>query len=126
MDAQCNSDCLCTTGFYEPVCDNGVTYFSPCYAGCKDTPYLDAASNVSVCRVLCAVCSVLYVVRCSLSVISYCSLFLLSQSVVLSIIYCLTSEIQSCIVYLAISRQTGFISSSIPSSPFSADNILEL
>ena len=33
----CNSDCNCTTDFYDPVCDDvsGATYFSPCFAGCN-------------------------------------------------------------------------------------------
>ena len=32
----CNSDCECTTASYEPLCDDGLVYFSPCHAGCKD------------------------------------------------------------------------------------------
>ncbi|XP_029810225.1 solute carrier organic anion transporter family member 1B3 [Suricata suricatta] len=32
----CNSDCNCDESHWEPVCgDNGVTYMSPCLAGCK-------------------------------------------------------------------------------------------
>ncbi|XP_039248312.2 solute carrier organic anion transporter family member 4A1-like isoform X1 [Styela clava] len=33
----CNSGCQCNTDRFNPVCDdNGVTYFSPCHAGCMD------------------------------------------------------------------------------------------
>ena len=37
LTAKCNLDCSCTTQLYDPVCDEtvGVTYFSPCYAGCR-------------------------------------------------------------------------------------------
>ena len=34
--SDCNSECHCTTSFYEPVCDGSVTYFSPCHAGCRE------------------------------------------------------------------------------------------
>ncbi|XP_019345149.1 solute carrier organic anion transporter family member 1A2 [Alligator mississippiensis] len=34
--ADCNSDCDCTLKVWDPVCgDNGITYVSPCLAGCK-------------------------------------------------------------------------------------------
>ncbi|XP_077990203.1 solute carrier organic anion transporter family member 3A1-like isoform X2 [Glandiceps talaboti] len=34
--APCNEDCQCTERVYNPVCGaNGVTYYSPCYAGCS-------------------------------------------------------------------------------------------
>ncbi|NWJ03914.1 SO1A2 protein, partial [Crypturellus undulatus] len=34
--AGCNSDCNCTLKVWDPVCgDNGITYVSPCLAGCK-------------------------------------------------------------------------------------------
>ena len=33
---QCNSECACSTAFYQPVCDGAVTYFSPCHAGCRE------------------------------------------------------------------------------------------
>ncbi|XP_015995950.2 solute carrier organic anion transporter family member 1B3 [Rousettus aegyptiacus] len=34
----CNSDCNCDENQWEPVCgDNGITYMSPCLAGCKSS-----------------------------------------------------------------------------------------
>jgi hypothetical protein len=30
----CLSDCACNTEYYDPVCLDGKTYFSPCFAGC--------------------------------------------------------------------------------------------
>ncbi|XP_006773216.1 PREDICTED: solute carrier organic anion transporter family member 1B3 isoform X1 [Myotis davidii] len=34
----CNSDCNCDETEWEPVCgDNGITYISPCLAGCKSS-----------------------------------------------------------------------------------------
>ncbi|XP_042323632.1 solute carrier organic anion transporter family member 1B1-like [Sceloporus undulatus] len=37
LSSQCNSDCHCATNQWNPVCgDNGLTYVSACFAGCKD------------------------------------------------------------------------------------------
>ncbi|KAM9328383.1 solute carrier organic anion transporter family, member 1D1 [Pholidichthys leucotaenia] len=34
--SQCNTDCSCSTKHWDPVCaDNGMTYVSPCLAGCQ-------------------------------------------------------------------------------------------
>ncbi|XP_072509665.1 solute carrier organic anion transporter family member 1B1-like isoform X4 [Notamacropus eugenii] len=34
----CNSDCNCDANLWDPVCgDNGVTYMSPCLAGCQSS-----------------------------------------------------------------------------------------
>uniref|UniRef100_A0A158R5P2 Solute carrier organic anion transporter family member n=1 Tax=Syphacia muris TaxID=451379 RepID=A0A158R5P2_9BILA len=37
LNSSCNSDCHCSN-FYNPVCNTqtGITYYSPCYAGCDD------------------------------------------------------------------------------------------
>ncbi|XP_041114261.1 solute carrier organic anion transporter family member 1C1-like isoform X2 [Polyodon spathula] len=34
--SQCNSECACSVKYWDPVCaDNGMTFVSPCLAGCK-------------------------------------------------------------------------------------------
>lgn len=36
LTSTCNKDCECSTNFIEPICGrNGLTYFSPCFAGCS-------------------------------------------------------------------------------------------
>ncbi|XP_012577232.1 PREDICTED: solute carrier organic anion transporter family member 4C1 [Condylura cristata] len=38
LTAPCNADCNCLRSYYYPICgENGVQYFSPCYAGCKNS-----------------------------------------------------------------------------------------
>lgn len=34
----CNSDCFCSASDWDPICgDNGITYVSPCLAGCTSS-----------------------------------------------------------------------------------------
>ena len=33
LTATCNVDCTCSLEYFNPVCADGVTYFSPCHAG---------------------------------------------------------------------------------------------
>ncbi|XP_077990594.1 solute carrier organic anion transporter family member 5A1-like [Glandiceps talaboti] len=36
ITSQCNSRCQCDPWSYQPVCgENGITYYSPCHAGCQ-------------------------------------------------------------------------------------------
>lgn len=36
LNSTCNSACGCTTKKFNPICGvNGVTYYSPCHAGCQ-------------------------------------------------------------------------------------------
>lgn len=46
LNATCNSDCDCLSTMLQPVCSNGITYFSPCRAGC-DEYVLNDDTNVS-------------------------------------------------------------------------------
>lgn len=46
LTAACNTGCECPTTDVEPVCgNNGLTYFSPCHAGCTAS----SSSNYSNC-----------------------------------------------------------------------------
>jgi len=38
LNSMCNSECGCSTSTYEPVCADGIQYFSPCHAGCSLQP----------------------------------------------------------------------------------------
>ena len=44
--APCNSQCDCKSTIFEPVCSDGITYFSPYRAGC-DKYFLNGDRNVS-------------------------------------------------------------------------------
>ncbi|XP_038066376.1 solute carrier organic anion transporter family member 2A1-like [Patiria miniata] len=47
LEAPCNQNCSCSMALYAPVCsDAGLTYFSPCHAGCN---VIGAQGNFSDC-----------------------------------------------------------------------------
>ena len=46
LNATCNSHCDCKSTIFEPVCSDGITYFSPCRAGC-DKYYFNGDRDVS-------------------------------------------------------------------------------
>lgn len=49
LTAACNFNCLCTETDMEPVCgNNGLTYFSPCHAGCAAFSF-SSRSNYTNC-----------------------------------------------------------------------------
>ena len=50
MNVSCFSNCACTSNLYHPVCSEGVTYFSPCLAGCPHE--VDANGYYSNCSCL--------------------------------------------------------------------------
>ncbi|MBN3289767.1 SO1C1 protein, partial [Polypterus senegalus] len=47
----CNSDCHCSTSQWDPVCgENGLTYISPCLAGCKQLQGFGKNTTYQDCR----------------------------------------------------------------------------
>ena len=50
LNASCFSSCDCKSNYYQPVCSEGVTYFSPCLAGCPQK--LDGNEYYSNCTCL--------------------------------------------------------------------------
>ena len=61
LNSPCNADCDCSTALYNPVCADGIQYFSPCYAGCTEDPVL-SDKRVYVCNV-----------RANMKELSHCS-----------------------------------------------------
>ncbi|RWS04752.1 solute carrier organic anion transporter family member 4A1-like protein [Dinothrombium tinctorium] len=48
--AKCNSNCFCSQYEYDPICGmDNVVYFSPCYAGCHQTHFLEGKRVYSNC-----------------------------------------------------------------------------
>ena len=41
LEGTCNAACGCNSGLYDPVCADGIQYFSPCHAGCPGLPVED-------------------------------------------------------------------------------------
>ncbi|XP_015911104.1 solute carrier organic anion transporter family member 74D isoform X2 [Parasteatoda tepidariorum] len=52
LNNTCNTDCLCSTKVYTPVCgpDGKSTYFSPCYAGCQGYNKTDGKEVFTDCK----------------------------------------------------------------------------
>lgn len=51
LTSSCNMDCECSPNDLEPICGiNGITYFSPCHAGCTRfyNSYTDPDENMKV------------------------------------------------------------------------------
>lgn len=46
MDLSCNIDCGCSLKVFHPVCINGTTFFSPCFAGCATPAEPNSAEEV--------------------------------------------------------------------------------
>ena len=42
-----NTDCGCSKSLYDPVCADGIQYFTPCHAGCSQ-PALTGDSGIKV------------------------------------------------------------------------------
>jgi len=56
LHSTCNSECRCSTSTYEPVCADGIQYFSPCHAGCSLQP-VETGDGIKVCVIY------LYIIR---------------------------------------------------------------
>ena len=48
-DWQCNVGCSCDRDSFDPLCgDDGITYFSPCYAACSTACVNDVSIRVII------------------------------------------------------------------------------
>ena len=47
LASSCNTDCGCSMSLYDPVCANGIQFFTPCHAGCSQ-PALTGDSGIKV------------------------------------------------------------------------------
>ncbi|KAH3858651.1 solute carrier organic anion transporter family member 4A1-like [Dreissena polymorpha] len=48
----CNELCGCTTEGFEPLCAQGIIFFSPCHAGCTDSITIDGKKTYANCSCL--------------------------------------------------------------------------
>ena len=46
--SECNEDCGCSTTLYDPVCVDGIQYFTPCHAGCSQPAQIDDETGEKV------------------------------------------------------------------------------
>ena len=51
LTAECNTDCGCSMSLYDPVCADGIQYFTPCHAGCSQPAVDNNVTGAKVCKV---------------------------------------------------------------------------
>ena len=49
LTSSCNTDCGCSMSLYDPVCADGIQYFTPCHAGCSQ-PAVENKHHEKVCN----------------------------------------------------------------------------